>query len=68
MNRWTVATVAAVLWSVAAVVNVVWRPSWLGVLELPIAFVLAFWVVGGCARRGDPLARWLLHRRSSTAA
>lgn len=63
MNRWTFVTVAAALWTVGAVVNAVWNPSWVGLIGLPLAFVVAYWIVGGCARRGDPLARWLLRRR-----
>jgi hypothetical protein len=65
MNRWTVLTVVAMLWLIAAAVNAIWFPSWGALAGMLLVILAAWWVVGGCARRGDPLARRLTHIHSS---
>jgi hypothetical protein len=67
MNRWTILTVAWLVVLAATVVNAVWFRTWDTILGAVIAVVMSFWIVGGSARRGDPLARWLFHGRTFDA-
>jgi hypothetical protein len=62
MNRWTVLTLAVILFVVGALINVVWHLSLTGIIGGVLTLVVGYWVIVGCARRGDPLAKRLIPR------
>lgn len=64
VNRWTPLTLLAVFFVAGTTVNVLWHLSVTAVVGGGLAWVVGYWVIGGCARRGDPVARWLIHRRT----
>jgi hypothetical protein len=62
-NRWyTVLTVVILLLSVMGPINFVYYFSFWGLLGLPLSALFVHWILAGCARCGEPLARWILHR------
>jgi hypothetical protein len=62
-SRWyTVLTVVVVLFCFGALANSIYRFSLLSVTGFAVWIVLTYWVLEGCARRGEPVARWILRR------
>ena len=64
-KRWsglTVLTAVVVALFLASVVNLLWTFSLPSVIGFALGALFTFWIVGGCARQGEPLARWLLRR------
>ena len=62
-NRWyTVLTVGMVLFCAGALVNAIYDFSLLSLSGLAVWMVMSYWVLVGCARRGEPLARRILRR------
>jgi hypothetical protein len=45
---------------IAALVNTIYNFSVLSLVGFALVLVAAWWVLAGCARRDEPLARWLL--------
>ncbi len=62
-NRWSVLTVLVLLFSAGALVNTIYDgasiPSMIGIV---LVGLMSYWVLVGCARRGEPLAKWILRR------
>jgi hypothetical protein len=62
-NRWyTVLTVVVALFCTAALVNTIYDFSLPSVIGFGLVVVFTYWVLVGCARRGEPVARWILRR------
>ena len=62
VNRWTILTVVVLVGLVLGFFTTIWRHSWADLITLPLGLVVSYWIVGGCARRGEPVARSILHR------
>jgi hypothetical protein len=62
LNRWTVLTVVMGALMVATVVNLAWHFNPVSVVGFVLWALASFWVVSGCADRGDPVARHVLRR------
>ena len=62
-NRWyTVLTVVILLLGVGGLINLMYDFSLWGVVGFGLGCVVAYWLLEGCARRGEPLARRILRR------
>ena len=60
-NHLTVVTVLTILFAIATVVDALWNRSlWGLILGIPINGLMSYWVIGGCAHRGEPLARRIM--------
>ena len=61
-RRWTLLTAVMLVLLLGSLLNTVWALSVGSLVGFAIMFVAAFWVLHGCADRGDPLARRILGR------
>ena len=62
MVKYTILTVAATLFCLAALINLIWNWSLLNLIGCALVVLATVWVFIGCARRGEPVARRLVHR------
>jgi len=59
MNRWTVLTVVLLIALVCGVWVVLTDFTLWNVSGFAVQALITYWIVGGCARRGEPVARRL---------
>lgn len=58
--RWTPLTVLVLVGLLVGIVTLPWYFTAGDLIAIPLGLVVGYWIVGGCARRGEPLAQWLM--------